>query len=321
MVKSLNEINIGQTEKIYVLCKECIKDIARNGKEYQRVIITDLNTEDKTAMIFNNLIDFENPVVLKANIQVDEYQGTKSYIITECEKTNDVEISKFMPKAKIDVKESWQKFVGYIKSLPDDYEKLVCSLIDTKKFPVAPLTVAGPFSRQSGILEFTLKMIEMSMDYAKLGNINKDILVTACMLCNIGVCDTISSAYTYTPEDVLIGPAIKSYAEIYNKAKELSNSEKDEEKIDISKEELDMICHIVLSTCRGFSPAILEGTIIKNLDMTLREMDSILNSLEGVKECSIINGINTKSKRLYKSKVVTKESVPEAEEIPPTEVE
>ena len=103
------------------------------------------------------------------------------------------DIYSYLPRSERDIEEMWREFLGLIRSVKDKYMSTLLKyvFIDDKefagKFKKAPAAVFYHQNYVGGLLEHTLKVVNICMVLAKeYENIQRDLLVTGALLHDIG---------------------------------------------------------------------------------------------------------------------------------------
>lgn len=317
MLNNLSEFKDGMENQVFLMVKNCSKDVARNGSEFQKAIVVDLSGKEYGMMIFQNLINFTKPVVLKATVRCSLYKNVLSFDMLSSEETTDYKLVDFIPSGNVDVKDTWQKLMSYVGKLSSSEKMLICEILKEhqNKFVSMPLDIQGAFSYKSGLLDATYKLTKHAYEYALEEGLDTNLVIISSILYYIGKVKTISDAMTYEPLDVLINAGVTSYTMIENKAKELrarddANIDNDENKdgtkeahskFDIDDETLGMIYHIILCQNKSVISGIPEAVVLKMINKINLEVEGMKMNLKG-NENGIVNSTNTYAKRLYARK-------------------
>lgn len=253
------------------------------------------------------MFGFEPPIIAKEKIECVEYGASLAIKIKECVGADGYSIENFLPKAQIDAKEGWKKIVSETKSIRKGLSRVVCSVLaeDKTKFLSLPLNPTGAFSRQSGILEATVKLMEVAKTVASQQNLDSDLMVAASILYYNGVIDTIDDGYNYTVADLMYGPSICSYTKVQKKAMELMQNE--EARQGISGEDVMLLAHTIAVKGDEVEPVIPEATALKLLHSVLVETDD-MNEMLKKGDTQIVTDVNNIHKRSYFSPVLKGEN-------------
>lgn len=295
MLSNLRELEVGSSGEVVLLIKNIESATTTSGELYQRIAARDMDGNEATMLKFDSLLMFTVPVIVIATVKRSE----QSLKINKCQETDKYSMTDFLPKSHIDIKEAWKEIVEYIKELRTSLGRVVCAIIgaDKMKFVTYPMNATGGFARQAGILEATLKLTKLAKQTAEELNLDKDLMIAAGLLYYIGNVDTIDSTYNYTKEDVLIGNGLMAHTKLQFKIRDIMNSDNEEAKEDIAREDFELLSHILISRYRSHPTAIAEAVCLSHLDSMIRETDSINESLLNTDNDSIVL---SDKKRLYK---------------------
>lgn len=298
MVNSIKDLKKGQTDDVFLFCRTYDTNMSRNGKDFQRVNVLDLNSNEYSILLFDNLMDFDNSIIIRATIKAEEFNGTMSYIMNKYQLTNDKSALDFLPKSTIDVKETWAELMKYIALLPDDLKTLVCETIklNKKKYVSNPLDITGAYATVSGLLEATLKLTQISYQIGVELKLNLDLIVSSAVLYYVGRIKKIKSDFSYTPADVLYHNGFLSAMELERSLSLLDR----ENKQSLNPETVNLIIHILLAQDRGIECCIPEARVLKGVNSIILEVRGMKENLNKAKEGSILNSTNTYAKRIYK---------------------
>jgi 23S rRNA maturation-related 3'-5' exoribonuclease YhaM len=302
MYNNIKEIQPGKMDDIIVLIKSINKVMMKSGAPYQKVIVRDLDGNECTFTQFDVMLDIELPMIAKVKVDCVEYGANLNMKIKECVAVDGYSMDKFLPKAHIDSKDCWKYIAKTLKTIRNSLSRVVCGVLndDKNRYMTLPMNPTGAFARQSGILEATTKLVSLADRTAKLQSLDRDLLVSAAILYYIGNLDTIDEGYNFTSIDLMYGAELTAYTKVQFKAKELIEAS-EEARAEIKGEDVMMLAHILMCKNNKTTPAIPEASVLKYLDIMLREIDEMNESLLNGDPGSIVTDNNNYNKRLYKS--------------------
>lgn len=298
----ISEIPIGETKVLPLLIKN-ITDVKGKNCTYQTAVIRDLNGQEQKMNHFNTLLSFDTPCIVKATVESDNYKGRAVYTLGPCEiyDGNDISIDDFAPKSAVDLDACWKEITETLNKLPIGLQYVACKTIgNTDMFKKSPLTVAGTFSRQGGILEATSKLIHV-VKSIKFDGIHKDVLVTAATIYYCGHMESVEN-YTETKKNLLFTPSVLCYERFKDAVNNMKNSgdKKTSEAFNsLDESEIDMIGHILLSRFKGIPTCTKEAVILRYLSSMIEEVDAV-EAAEVLVDEGIVYTSSNFTKKIYK---------------------
>lgn len=297
----INKIEKGTKQTIPVLVKKIERCKGKNDSIYQKVTVKDLDGIEKTMFHFNTILEIETPSVYNAEIEAAEYNGGINYMFSSCTSCNDYSIDDFVPKAKININDSWNNIVKYIGSLPADLQCLVSVTLNpvAKAFKIAPLNAIGPFARKGGLLEATEQLVNICTDTGKILGLDTNLITAACILYYIGKLD-VNNGYEESKLNSLIGYHYFTCNRILKALDEARNSNNENIKLAINKLDDDYLyalLHIVLNGFDGIVATTKEALVVR-YSITIVEDTDTAKDAENASENNIIE--NPKAHSLKK---------------------
>ncbi len=303
MFNSLKDVIIGKQDDIIVLAKSIENRKTKTGGDYQHVTLRDTEGNEVTALKFDSILSLETPTVVKLRIEGLDYQGNLSYKILSCETVNNVSITDFLPKSRIDPNQAWKEIIDYIKEISrPGLGRVVCALLstETNRYKIAPLNPTGAYSRQSGLLEATLNLTKLVDLSTKIQNLDRDLMIAGSLIYYIGNLDTVDLDYNYNPNEILFGPELIGYKKIQLKVAEMMASGKKDVVEDLVHEDVELLSHILVCRGKGIKPTIPEAVYLKNLNRIIQEIDAMNESLANATPNSVVVDNHIYNNKLYK---------------------
>lgn len=287
MIKSFKEVEIGMEDNMILFIKKIENKESKLGEPFQKVYARDCEANEMVLIKFDAPITVQTPCIIKTNISCVEYNTNKSIRMGQYQELENADITPFMPKSRIDAKEYWSMIVSYIKSLRPGLARIACALIgsDRQRFSANPLYSQGSFSRQSGLMEATVKLCKLADNASEVLSLDRDLIITGSLLYYLGHLDTIDSGYNDTVADVLVGPGVSVYTKLQLFMHDILKSDNEEAKADLSKENIELLSHIIL---RKKDSAIPEALVLKNLSSLLLGTEEMQDMLSDAEENTIV---------------------------------
>ncbi len=200
------------------LCKSKQVLTGKNGKNYVSLIIQDKSgTIDAKIWDFSNEIEqYETMDFVHIDARVTSFQDSLQLNVSRIYKAREGEYypEDYFPVTTKDVEEMYREIKNYISALKEPYLKSLAEhffIEDTafiKEFKVHSAAKSVHHSFVGGLLEHTLSVIKLCEYYANsYPIINRDLLITAAMLHDIGKMVELSSFPNndYTEDGQLLG--------------------------------------------------------------------------------------------------------------------
>lgn len=305
MVNYLAEIKENAKDQVFLLVKGCNTNIARNGHDFQKIVVFDLSGKEYTLLKFRDLLNFIEPMIIKATVSASKYNDCISYVIEGCSKTDDKSILEFMPKANIDVKNEWNSFTKYIGLIDEPLRTFICNIVNDykKDYVFTPLYVNGPYSRVSGLFEATITLLQTAYDFASKHNLCLNVILPAAVLYYIGECERHNMTFTDTYKYIIYKPGLIAFRIINDKYKEYikeNENNEDKEKLNIDEKIIDAINHCLLTKDKIVVASTQEASCLYFLSRMIMDNESMNEALKDADDNSFVASPYTYSKQLYK---------------------
>lgn len=287
-IKDLEEGN--NIQGVY-LCRHKAATVTKNGKPYETVIL-----QDKTGSLDGKIWDPYSPSIREYEVgdfievygDVITYNNAKQARLTNIRKAEEGEYNPgdYFPMTDKNVDEMFSEILGFVDSVKNQYlNKLL------KAFFVDNVELADKFKKSSaaktvhhgfigGLLEHTLGVTKLCDFYATIYPlINRDLLITAAMLHDIGKLKELSlyPENDYTDEGQLLGHIVIGCQMIGEVADSIENFPVK------TKHELQ---HCILAHHGEYEygspkkPAIMEAVALNFADNTDAKMEHITEQLK-----------------------------------------
>lgn len=211
----INELAEGQKIDTCFLVKNKESRTKRDGGKFISLALAD-KTGVIPAMIWDNvetlngLFEKDNIVDLKGSVQKygSQLQITVSHI-SKIEGEYDLE--HFLPVYQGDINQLKAELLGLINGIKDpDYGRLINSIFTSElisKLEKAPAAVNMHHGYLGGLLEHTVAVAKLAEHTGKFYSANKDLLVTAALLHDVGKIEELSvgGSISYSEEGRLLG--------------------------------------------------------------------------------------------------------------------
>ena len=218
------------------LCKSKQVLTGKSGKEYVSLIL-----QDKTGTVDGKIWDFNSEIeqyeamdFVHIDARVTSFQDALQLNISKIYKSREGEYNPedYFPKTNKDVEEMYRRIKQYIGNIKD--KNLRCLLEEfyikdadfVKKFKDHSAAKTVHHSFMGGLLEHTLSVVNLCDYYAdNYPIINRDLLISAALLHDIGKMDELSAfpRNDYTDEGQLLGHIFIGSNKILEKIKGIVN--------------------------------------------------------------------------------------------------
>lgn len=280
MINNLNDLEKDPSQEIIVLLKTVDQKISNDGARYQKFKIRDTFGNEKSVFNWDEFRFYDGalPIVIKLRVEFSkDMLRLREFAVT------DKDILPFLPKPNIDIKSSWHEIVQIIKELRPSLGKIVKHILMTnqKDFIKKPLSEDKGYARTSGLMEASLKMAKLAISISTIQpNLDKDLLVAASILYNIGSITTMNDTYSCSLDSILIGSNISSFLIIKDAYESLKNDK------DIKEAEYKLLSHIITSKNPSFPEAVWVNNINKTMVLCDR-MESLIEKTDAQASCSL----------------------------------
>lgn len=218
------------------LCKSKQILTGKSGKQYVSLIL-----QDKTGTIDGKIWDFNNEIkqyeamdFVNIDARVNSFQDALQLNISRIYKSREGEYDpeNYFPKTTRDVEDMYRKIKYYIGTIKEANlrqlaeEFFINDEAFIKRFKEHSAAKSVHHSFMGGLLEHTLSVVNMCDYYAaNYPIINRDVLIVAGLLHDIGKMDELSSfpRNDYTDEGQLLGHIFIGANKIREKIKEIVN--------------------------------------------------------------------------------------------------
>ncbi|TMW71725.1 3'-5' exoribonuclease YhaM family protein [Alteribacter natronophilus] len=289
-MKTIANVKEGERLVGFFLVKEREVRVAVNGDEYM-----DLLLGDATGTIPSKIWDITEQqksavhvkTILKIDGQVRLFRGKKQLQINRVRIATDednIELQSLVRKSSTPREELWQDLRMIIDDVQNDtYGSIIRKLFGNKdvrdRLTTIPASKVMHHAYYAGLLEHIVSLCHATLQLlAVYPHLNKDLLLTTCLLHDIGKIRSINDPITpeYTEEGELVGHLVMSVEMINEAALEAG--------ISLQDEELTALKHCILSqygdTDKGLGSAI-SGKIPEAVFFSsIEELDARLNAIQ-----------------------------------------
>ena len=300
----IKELEINHTYDIFLLLTKKLLKETKTRKHYMQLTLSDgeeeiiANVWDSEAADFN---DIEPNTVIKARIEVSDYNQNKSYTIKKTNirpaTDNEPSTDDFIKTAPIKANDMFNYIYDKAKKLHPSCAKLVTYILDINKDALLTSGAAmiAHHNYKSGLLYHTYRMLRLAIFTVKsYESLNKDIVITGVILHDIGKIRELTTnnlgVSEYTDEGILLGHSYLGCETIDQAGA----------KCGTPKEIIMEIKHIIASHMGEYEfgaiqkPKTKEAVVVHLIDM----MDSRITGFEEI-EKRINNGQTTPERHKY----------------------
>jgi 3'-5' exoribonuclease len=196
----LDQLAAGQSGEVLVYVLECAPGVARNGKPFRKVLVTDRSGRrwahrwEITGAESRLLV---KDAAVRACVTAKEpYKGggDPELTIESFEAAPDADAAAFMPggRSSAEADADWKRFGRLARSIGHpDLARLMRGIFSDKDvrgaFRAAPAAHVKHHAYPGGLLEHTVEVAELAMDACRrLGAMDRDLLLTGALLHDIG---------------------------------------------------------------------------------------------------------------------------------------
>ncbi len=310
-MRYIDELMEGDMISSVYLCKSKVIATAKNGKSYYSMQI-----QDKTGMVDAKIWDLNNGIghfeamdYIHVDAQITSFNGALQMNVKRVRVAQEGEYipSDYMPCSKKDIKEMYDQLLAVIKDVKEPHLKI---LLD--RFFVEDKELIKEFKNHSaaksihhgfvgGLLEHSLGVANLCVYFsAAYPTINKDLLVTAAILHDIGKIYELSNfpQNDYTDEGQLIGHIVMGTMMIDEVIKQIDGFPT---KLGNELKHCILSHHGELEYGSPKKPALLEALVLSaadNADAKIQSFIEALGDVEGTDEW-------TKYQRIFDSPIRT----------------
>lgn len=276
MEKDIRKLVAGNQQKILLMVQRIEKSVSRNGSMYQKLFARDSCEHEITVLNWNEPIVNELPFVICAMIETSIFNECNSYRLLSYTVDTTTDKNIFLPKSKINLRDTWSVLMDMIRPIKPGYKKLIEVILmsNQKKFLTYPLSQSKSFARLNGALEATIHLMQMADASSKIMGLNHDLMMTGACLYYIGCIDTINDAFCSSSDEFLLGLGISSYNKMREALHHVQASESEiseDERLDA--EDIRLLSHTLLSRYKGVPAAFPEAVALRHLDAIVTETD------------------------------------------------
>lgn len=285
-MRFISELHEGEKLSGIYLCKHKQAAVTKNGKSYENVILQDkTGTIDAKIWELNSLgIDeFDALDYIDVVGDVTSFQGNLQVSIKRVRKASEREYEpgNYLPVSNKDIEIMYQELLGIINQVKNPYFhqlllaffKEDAAFVKTFKGNSAAKSVHHGFI--GGLLEHTVSVANLCLYYCGTYSIlNKDLLITAALLHDIGKTKELSAfpMNDYTDDGQLLGHIMIGAEMIHDKAKEIPNFPY---KMESELKHCILAHHGELEYGSPKKPALAEAVALNMADNTDAKMETL----------------------------------------------
>lgn len=299
----------------FYIVKNSLKGVTTNGLTYLTITLQDssgtieakkwqVNNDDIDTFKMGNVVYIDGEVIdYKDKLQVKIFGGN---VVNP----KNADMDSLIPASKFKKDELIDKIKVFLSSIKNEkLKKIVYDIysIYKEKFISYPAAVSNHHDFLRGLMEHTVSMCEIAkMISSHYSSLNYDLLISGCLLHDIGKCEELSGviATTYTKEGSLIGHLVIGAILVDESAKRLN----------IEGEEVTLLKHLILSHHGKLEfgspiPPLTREALILNIidemDSKMMALDKAFSEIEGGEFSQRIFPLDNRS--FYKLKSEKKE--------------
>lgn len=299
----------------FYIVKNSLKGVTTNGLTYLTITLQDssgtieakkwqVNNDDIDTFKMGNVVYIDGEVIdYKDKLQVKIFGGN---VVNP----KNADMDSLIPASKFKKDELVDKLKVFLSSIKNEkLKKIVYEIfsIYKEKFISYPAAVSNHHDFLRGLMEHTVSMCEIAkMISSHYSSLNYDLLISGCLLHDIGKCEELSGviATTYTKEGSLIGHLVIGAILVDESAKRLN----------IEGEEVTLLKHLILSHHGKLEfgspiPPLTREALILNMidemDSKMMALDKAFSEIEGGEFSQRIFPLDNRS--FYKLKSEKKE--------------
>jgi len=285
------ELRDGDMISAIYLCKNKRTLQTKAGKNYYSMQLHDKTgvVDGKVWDINNGIEHFESMDYIQVDAQVISYQGALQLNIRRIRKAKEGEYDPrdYMPYSKKNIDEMYKEMVEMIQSVNEPHLKKLLEIIFMEdkdyinKFKLHSAAKTMHHNFAGGLLEHSLSVAKLCDFYASnYPIINRDLLITAALLHDIGKMDEISAfpENDYTDEGQLIGHIVKGVIIVDEKMKNIDGFP---EKLGNELKHCILSHHGELEFGSPKKPALIEAVALSFADNTDAKLEGFTELLEG----------------------------------------
>ena len=287
MIKDLMD---GMNASGFYIVKNALKGVTTNGLTYLTILL-----QDKTGVIeakkwqVNNddLLTFKNGNIVYIDGEVIDYKDKLQIKIFDGNIVDpkNADMDSLIPASPFEKEELVSKLKSFLTSIENEkLKKIVYDVLGVykEKFLTFPAAMSNHHDYLRGLLDHTISMCEIAkMICSHYDTLNYDLLISGCLLHDIGKCEELSGVVgtTYTKEGTLLGHLVIGAMMVDEASKRLK----------IEGEEVILLKHLILShhgKLEYGSPVMpltreaLVLSFIDEMDAKMKALDKAFNDVE-----------------------------------------
>lgn len=285
------ELRDGDMVSSIYLCKNKRTLQTKAGKNYYSMQLHDKTgvVDGKVWDINNGIEHFDSMDYIQVDAQVISFQGSLQLNIRRIRKAKEGEYDPrdYMPYSKKNIDEMYKEMTDMIGSIKEPHLSKLLQMVFMEdkdfvnrfKLHSAAKTMHHNFA--GGLLEHSLSVAKMCDFYAaNYPFINRDLLISAALLHDIGKMDEISAfpENDYTDEGQLIGHIVKGVMIVEEKIKEIEGFPP---KLSTELKHCILSHHGELEFGSPKKPALIEAVALSFADNTDAKLEGFVELLDG----------------------------------------
>ncbi len=289
-MRFIAELRDGDMISSIYLCKNKRTLQTKAGKNYYSMQLHDKTgvVDGKVWDINNGIEHFDSMDYIQVDAQVTSYQGAIQLNIRRIRKAKEGEYDPrdYMPYSKKNIDEMYNEMTDIIKSVKEPHLSALLKMVFMededfiKRFKIHSAAKTMHHNFAGGLLEHSLSVAKLCDFYAHgYPVINRDLLITAALLHDIGKMDEISAfpENDYTDEGQLIGHIVKGVIIVDEKIKAIDGFP---EKLSNELKHCILSHHGELEFGSPKKPAIIEAVALSFADNTDAKLEGFVELLD-----------------------------------------
>lgn len=288
MIKDLMD---GMNASGFYIIKNSLKGVTTNGLTYLTITLQDktgvieakkwqVNNEDLLTFKIGNVVYIDGEVIdYKDKLQVKIFEGN---IVDP----KNADMESLIPSSPFEKEELVKKLKSFLASINNEkLKKIVYDIFSVykEKFINYPAAMSNHHDYLNGLMDHTVSMCEIAkMIASHYSSLNYDLLISGCLLHDIGKCEELSGVIgtTYTKEGSLLGHLVIGAMMVDESATRLK----------IEGEEITLLKHLILShhgKLEFGSPVMpltreaLVLSLIDEMDAKMKTLDKAFKDIDG----------------------------------------
>lgn len=216
-MEKFNELADGRNSAMNAGVISVNEKLTKSGKPYSEITLADGASQIVAKMWQDpKQLQFAAGDVVSAEIEVQQYNGSQSFILNAAAKVVGADFRSLLPHAPIDAEGYWNEMVSVLDTEISNkvLHDMTLSLLNKSKdaFMVHPAAKGIHHAFINGLLYHTGRMVKSAMALSGIYDVNKSILLSATALHDYGKLVEMqmdnNGATTYTPYGVMFGHAV-----------------------------------------------------------------------------------------------------------------